>query len=53
MTFCRSGHNVREEREEKRWQQRRKSLAQYAATFHDPAYAFLHAFQLWYESAGL
>jgi hypothetical protein len=39
-----SGQTILEEREEKRWQQRKRILAQCAA-FHFPAKAFLYAFQ--------
>jgi len=41
-----SGQTIQEESEEKRWQQRKGSLAQCAAAFRFPAKAFLYAFQL-------
>jgi hypothetical protein len=41
-----SGQTIQEEREEKRWQQGKRNLAQCAAAFHFSAKAFLYAFQL-------
>jgi hypothetical protein len=40
-----SGQTIQEEREKKRWQQRKRSHAQCAAAFHFPARASLDAFQ--------
>jgi hypothetical protein len=40
-----SGQTILEEREEKRWYQCKKSLAQCAVAYHFPARTVLYAFQ--------